>query len=135
MNVFIYVLIGIFTLIFLALALKSPWDKAMPFAALGVLGLVICWGGAIAALACWIVYAEETCGTSALLPLRGYSYGFILTIFASVLDLSALVAAILAVLKIKKEALKDHQGLAPLSSVPKTSHLKKLIKFAVTYSA
>jgi hypothetical protein len=117
-NVFIYVLIGIFTLIFLGLALKSLWGKALPFAALGVLGLLICCGGAIAAWACWIVYAEEVCTVSALFPVQGYSYGFIMTIFASVLDLIALVAAILATLKIKKGAIKDHQVYATPAYIP-----------------
>jgi hypothetical protein len=106
-NVFIYVIIGIFTLIFLALTLKSVWGKAMPFAALSVLGLLICCGASIAAWACWIVYAEEVCTTSALFPLQGYSYGFIMTIFASVCDLLALVAGLLALLKIKKGAVKE----------------------------
>lgn len=92
--VFIHVIVGVFALLALAAAIAK---MAKPLIAVAACLAFISFVGALLAWSMFIVYAEERCGSNQVLgqdvfPLRGYSYGWILEIFATVLGLAALLA-------------------------------------------
>jgi|UniRef100_A0A7S4CWL8 hypothetical protein len=118
--VFIHVIIGVFALIFLAACLAKLWTKlAKPLALLAAILTFISFAGSLCSWAMFIVYAEEKCSSDTVngvnvYPLQGYSYGFILEIFATALALGAMLLACLGLTKVLKH--KPHTPAYPMQA-------------------
>lgn len=94
--------------ILLAMLLKKLWTKtAMGIAGCSFIWWVLTMGCAIAAWACYLVFAEENClgTTSAVIPswpIQGYTYGFIIMCVASGLMLLGLLLHCVGLASLKK---------------------------------
>lgn len=123
--VFMYFILGMFLMLLLAWIILSLWRYPfMPALAALCLVIFVCIF-TIIAWATWIGYAERTClANSVYFPMKGYSYGFIMTVFATFFALVATLATALGIKKIqqvKKGVVKPKKGevvpqpyLAPL---------------------
>lgn len=108
--VFLYVLPGVIALIFLGYVLEHLWWSPLKAAwiANGIL-LWVCLSTFLAWIM-FIIYAEMECVPNSIFPVHGYSYGFVMTVFATGLSIIAVTAAFLGTFKIKKWK-KEHEDV------------------------
>jgi len=79
------------------------WFKPRAVAAFSIVLTILTLGVAIAAWACWLVYAESPCPGLTGAPVQGYSWGFIQMCCASGFILIASLFMCLGFMKMKKE--------------------------------
>lgn len=100
--VFISVLIGVVDLILLGYMLEHmAWIKIRVALVAQFLLILIC----IACFLTWIffiVYAGMLCAAGSIFPVHGYSYGFIMYLFATAMSIGSVVTGFLGIHKLRR---------------------------------
>jgi hypothetical protein len=99
--VFISVILGVVTLVVLAYVIYSLWSRPVAFAGLAQVCLIVVCVAANLSWIMFICYAEKTCAPNSIFPVQGYSYGFILYIFASAFAIGSVVTGFMALKRLK----------------------------------
>lgn len=99
--VFISVIGGVLTLLCMLYVLDQLWRRPVCVAVVAQFSLVLICISCFLAWIMWICYAENTCMPNSFFPVQGYSYGFIIYIFATATSLVAVVAGFMAVKQLK----------------------------------
>lgn len=115
--VFINVIGGVLVLLALAYILDQMWNRPV---CLGVAAQILLVVVCIASFLAWIMficYAEKTCAPNSIFPAKGYSYGFILYIFASAFNTGAVVTGFMGLSRLRafRPEEADAAGMQPLA--------------------
>lgn len=100
--VFISVIGGVLLLLLLLGVVLRMWSRPVCLAAFAQVCLILVCISAFIAWILFIFYAEKECVKNSIFPAKGYSYGFILYIFASALSLGSVVTGFLGLSKLRK---------------------------------
>lgn len=100
--VFISVLLGVITLILIGYILEHLWWSPFKTALVVDFLLVIIFCATFLAWIMFVVYAGLTCAPDSIFPVHGYSYGFILYLFASAFAIGMMVTAYYGTIGIKR---------------------------------
>lgn len=116
--VFISVIVGVLMLIALTVVILSLWSRPYVLGVVAQIGLVVVCVTAILSWVMFSCYAEKTCAPNSIFPVKGYSYGFILYVFASACSLGSVITGFMGLSKLKRfeplaEARDDGEELLP----------------------
>lgn len=100
--VFISVIGGVVLLVLLFFVILRLWSRPICLASVAQFCLIIICIACILAWIFFICYAEKTCKTGTIFPVQGYSYGFIIYIFATALSLGSVVTGFMGLKKLKR---------------------------------
>lgn len=99
--VFISVIGAVLTFLSLIYVMDQIWSRLTCVASVAQIALVIICISCFAAWIVFICYAENTCAPNSIFPVQGYSYGFILYIFATATSLGAVVTGFMGIRAMK----------------------------------
>jgi len=119
--VFISVLGGVLVLLSLIWLMDQMWTRPVCVATVAQGGLVLVCLACFVSWIMFICYAENTCAPNSIFPVRGYSYGFVLYIFATATSIGSVVTGHMGLKALKtfvppkdSEPEEEHQGATPV---------------------
>eukprot|EP00668_Euglena_longa_P011159 GGOE01013541.1.p1 GENE.GGOE01013541.1~~GGOE01013541.1.p1 ORF type:complete len:271 (-),score=29.73 GGOE01013541.1:570-1349(-) len=95
------ILAALLTLIAIFFLVHRLWSRPMLFASIIEFCVILILFLCLLAWILWIFFAERTCKPNSIFPIHGYSYGWIIYLFVSVISMASIFTSTMAFLKVK----------------------------------